>query len=834
MRKLGLILLVATITLSIIMGQLPIFYVSADSTETWTKVFELNKAGRAAVWTGDKFFVSGNSGVIYSSTDGTNWTQHTSGIYTILYDIAWNGEVLVAVGNDGSICYSKDGSSWTQVSTGVKKHLEVVIWDGSKFIAAGQGGVMFTSTNGEKWRNISPESDVWVQDIAFNGDMYVAVGFLGGAMISTNGMEWTKVDVKLEGWHNFISVAWHKDKFVAVGGDFGDGAIYTSTDGKKWTKVENLVLKDRVESIVSNGETLTAVGCMGQILSSKDGLSWSFEDSGSKEWLSSVKCNDSMYIAVGLFNIYTKPNKEGNTSKLPEKKDINNDAGKLTNNPITLPAKQSYYSITENDSLGEIILVDDKYFIVGGKGLILVSEDCNNWYKLETDVSNYLNDVVWNGTRFVAVGSNGTILSSDDGATWTKRSVSTSKHFISVEWDGKCFIAVCQNDIYTSDDGIYWYHDTGNLNALERNTHIYLNVIYNKDTKQHLITGTEGLGKVVLLYSNNDMKKWEYGAIGFVDSTQPSIYGAPYDVVWNGSIYVAVGNHGKIHTSSEGTVFTITKHLTDKTLRGVDWSGELFVAVGHDGIIVKSHDGYEWTEVASPTTANLTDVVWDGYRFVAVGDKGLILNIDRTGTNVTTVFEDRPKKKEALTNLSEVSSWALDAVNAIWTNELSDIALFSDYQKPITREEFAMIAVRLYEKIHGTIAIASDFQPFNDIANSKYSLEIRKANKLGIVGGIGEGRFNPEGNIKRQEISKMLYNTVAAIYPKDNLEVKDDIVFADNDQIDGWARVPVLYLFKNGIMTGTGNNGISPLSNSTREQAFVFIYRLAKLKSILK
>lgn len=49
--------------------------------------------------------------------------------------------------------------------------------------------------------------------------------------------------------------------------------------------------------------------------------------------------------------------------------------------------------------------------------------------------------------------------------------------------------------------------------------------------------------------------------------------------------------------------------------------------------------------------------------------------------------------------------------------------------------------------------------------------------------------------------------------------------FSDESQIADWAINEVRFSSKHGIMKGTGNNAISPLDNTTREQGIVLIKR---------
>ncbi len=91
------------------------------------------------------------------------------------------------------------------------------------------------------------------------------------------------------------------------------------------------------------------------------------------------------------------------------------------------------------------------------------------------------------------------------------------------------------------------------------------------------------------------------------------------------SLFIALGDHGTIFTSPNGTSWTRQHAVTSHLLEGITWSGSLYVIVGDNGTILTSPDGTTWTSRSSGTTRNLYDVVSAGSRFIAVGDNGLIL-----------------------------------------------------------------------------------------------------------------------------------------------------------------------------------------------------------------
>ena len=72
----------------------------------------------------------GDNGAIYTSTNGTNWAQSTSGTSEWLRGVAFGGGTFVAVGENGTILRSTSGTSWSKTTSGTA-HLNRVRYLGT-------------------------------------------------------------------------------------------------------------------------------------------------------------------------------------------------------------------------------------------------------------------------------------------------------------------------------------------------------------------------------------------------------------------------------------------------------------------------------------------------------------------------------------------------------------------------------------------------------------------------------------------------------------------------------------------------------------------------------
>ncbi|MDD5492328.1 MAG: S-layer homology domain-containing protein, partial [bacterium] len=166
------------------------------------------------------------------------------------------------------------------------------------------------------------------------------------------------------------------------------------------------------------------------------------------------------------------------------------------------------------------------------------------------------------------------------------------------------------------------------------------------------------------------------------------------------------------------------------------------------------------------------------------------------------------------------SSWAVPEITEAEKNGLTYDGIMNNFTRPITREEFCVIVVKLYEGISDKKA-ESGQNPFNDTDNP----EIIKAYLLGIVKGTGAGRFSPQNKITRQELCVMIQQALEVSLPALVTDDTELTGYKDTAKIAAWAETAVRFCIHNQIIKGIGSGLIDPLGNTTREQAIAIINR---------
>ena len=168
------------------------FFATSPDGLTWSKSVAGSSSNnyREIAWSKSLglYVLVGEGGIIYTSSDKTNWTSRTSGtnnnLNSVLYsDIA---ELFIAVGDSGTILTSPDGITWTARGTETNNLNRVVYLElyGS-IIIVGNSGTILTSIDGTNWAKLESDIAVNLNGIEM-GNNLVAVGGVVTIITSKN------------------------------------------------------------------------------------------------------------------------------------------------------------------------------------------------------------------------------------------------------------------------------------------------------------------------------------------------------------------------------------------------------------------------------------------------------------------------------------------------------------------------------------------------------------------------------------------------------------------------------------------------------------------------
>ena len=165
------------------------------------------------------------------------------------------------------------------------------------------------------------------------------------------------------------------------------------------------------------------------------------------------------------------------------------------------------------------------------------------------------------------------------------------------------------------------------------------------------------------------------------------------------------------------------------------------------------------------------------------------------------------------------SSWAAEQLSQAAAAGIVPESFESRYTQAATRVEFCALAVRLYEKVTGeTITQRATFSDTTDF-------NVQKMAGLGVVNGVGGGKFDPGGTLTREQAATILARLAEAMgHPLPQAAPS----FSDSAAISSWAAAGVGQVQAAGIMAGDGS-AFTPQSAYTREQCILTALRLYHL-----
>lgn len=130
----------------------------------------------------------------------------------------------------------------------------------------------------------------------------------------------------------------------------------------------------------------------------------------------------------------------------------------------------------------------------------------------------------------------------------------------------------------------------------------------------------------------------------------------------------------------------------------------------------------------------------------------------------------------------------------------------------------AMLAQILYIKEGKPIVSANC--SFDDVASGKwYSNAVTWAAEREIVIGYGDGTFDPDGAITREQLAVMLWRYAGS--PAANGTLNS---FSDQGKVSGYAVDALRWAVETGILSGKGNGILDPKGKTTRAEAATMLY----------
>ena len=215
--------------------------------------------------------------------------------------------------------------------------------------------------------------------------------------------------------------------------------------------------------------------------------------------------------------------------------------------------------------------------------------------------------------------------------------------------------------------------------------------------------------------------------------------------------------------------------------------------------------------------------------FVTVSEDGTLHSVT---PGYTTIIVRDAKDRGVLpgmlpvtaVDLTTCSDWASEELNAYYLRGYLPSSLATEFQKGITRGEFARLLYQFVVQTKGIPPMTVETE-FTDIAESEDWYRIMACVGLGLFEGTSPTTFAPDMVVTREQAAKILINVAAYCTDETFSASGTGLSYEDADAISSWARDYVEIATEFGILQGDGQN-FHPEAQMTREETIVTLERL--------
>lgn len=238
----------------------------------------------------NQFVAVGSDGVIYTSHDGVNWAAQVSNTSQELFETTYGNSLFVTVGCNGTVITSPNAIDWTTQITPTICDLYSVTYGNGYFVATGQyssGSNIFTSPDGLTWTP-QPSTPTYneLTAVTYGNGKYIAVGMNGVIVTATESDNWvTAASSEIATTDQLAAVIYADNKYIALARS--GGVILNSTDADNWNAI-SINNSNLMYGLGYGMNKFFAVGASGTMLTSSDGINWSFESAVTTEDLYAI------------------------------------------------------------------------------------------------------------------------------------------------------------------------------------------------------------------------------------------------------------------------------------------------------------------------------------------------------------------------------------------------------------------------------------------------------------------------------------------------------------------------------------------------------------------
>ncbi len=198
-----------------------------------------------------------------------------------------------------------------------------------------------------------------------------------------------------------------------------------------------------------------------------------------------------------------------------------------------------------------------------------------------------------------------------------------------------------------------------------------------------------------------------------------------------------------------------------------------------------------------------------------------------TPTPVSTETPTEPPQKEFDENtFKDISAdeWFYEGIKYVYINNLMD-GMGSGFEPDVTMSRAMLVTVLYRLSGSGEVDGENEFADVND--GDWYYDAVLWAKENGIVDGITESKFAPNGEVTREQMALIFYRYCN--YKGYDVSIASNLEgFSDVNNISPWALTAIQWANGIGLINGTSDSKLSPEETATRAQVATIFMRFCE------
>ncbi len=548
---------------------------------------------RYLTYVNERFVGLGNQGVVVSSTDGENWTRHSS-VHPVLAKIVYANGIYLATATSEEILYkSVDLESWTptgpeylSLDTDIYSHENQIVMTGrsDKPYSNSYNLGVYSSNDGISWHRETIYGFGVSAGVIFGEDKYIVLSEGMKILSSPDGTNWEEETPSFDfdiGGRTPLSLHYESSTFVITG---MGSMLATSVDGINWTGIDYPEPGRYLEDMYYDGEYFYFPEFSGTIRKTADFVNWTSIATGESANLTLMEGALGSYVCVGKDRVFIQ----------------SSDLVSWTNQRSGLEG--DFDQVCHGDNT--FVAFDTS------QGTVITSDGGYEWEYTYSGTPHAWKTLAYFNGSFIVISADGYFIKSADGVFWSDPAyvfgAATQLERIVVEGNF-CYLTGSNGLIRKSIDFENW-------------------IDFDVGTADSIVGLTSG-GEMLLALQSNGRTWLGDGSTAFeAGGAAPNGYYT--EVVFANGIFLATGSAGQLARSADGISWVNDIKPNTAPLLGtgnIATSNEAFFMIKYNGINVSS-DAYTWSLDYHPyLMGDVRDFSIGDEAIVVVGSNGLLM-----------------------------------------------------------------------------------------------------------------------------------------------------------------------------------------------------------------